>query len=290
MNEIVALPSWHEPKDLGEAKSAILSLGHSMHENIYFIGQHFRFVKSHVGHRNFLPWLEEHIQAFTPKTAQRYMKFAKECAVEGQLIPYDPTLKNDNLSYLPTPEPPSLPPGKFCLLYADPPWRYEFQESASRSVENHYPTLPFYEIANQTVNGRKVSDLAADDAVLFLWAPPQKLQEANHVMSTWGFTHRTAMCWVKDKIGLGCWFRTRFELLLVGLKGQFPTPKPEDRFDAVLEAPRGRHSEKPIEAIERLEQMYPNLSQTHRIELYARKDRPGWTSWGNEIIAETHTK
>jgi len=274
---------------LGEAKSAILSLGHTMHVNIYCIGKHLRFVKSQVGHRNFLPWTAEHIHAFTWMTATRYMNFAKDCDGDGQILLYEPS-KCNSLLHLESQEPPALPPGQFCLLYADPPWRYEFQGSASRSVENHYPTLPFYEIANQTVNGRKVSDLAAHDAVLFLWATTPKLTEALTVMDTWGFTYRTAMCWVKDKIGLGFWFRSRFELLLVGLKGQFPTPKPEDRIDAVLEAPRRRHSEKPIEAIERLEQMYPNLRQTHRIELYARKDCPGWTSWGNEIIAETHTK
>ena len=167
MNEIVALPSWHEPKDLGEAKSAILSLGHTMHQNIYSIGKHLRFVKTKVGHKNFLPWLAEHIQAFTRMTATRYMNFSKDCDRVGRLVPYDPS-KSNKLLHLESHEPPALPPGQFCLLYADPPWQYEFQESNSRMIENHYQTMIFQDIAEQKVHGRLVSDVAAEDAVLFL--------------------------------------------------------------------------------------------------------------------------
>ena len=34
-----------------------------------------------------------------------------------------------------------LPPGKYNMILADPPWRYEFSRSSSRDVENHYSTM-----------------------------------------------------------------------------------------------------------------------------------------------------
>lgn len=56
--------------------------------------------------------------------------------------------------------------------------------------------------------------------------------------------------------------------------------EPEDRPDSVIEADRGRHSEKPECVYELLERMYPQAS---KLELFARgTPHPGWIAWGNE--------
>ena len=39
-------------------------------------------------------------------------------------------------------EPPPLPEGKYNVIYADPPWRYDFSPTDSRKIENQYPTMP----------------------------------------------------------------------------------------------------------------------------------------------------
>jgi N6-adenosine-specific RNA methylase IME4 len=86
---------------------------------------------------------------------------------------------------------------------------------------------------------------------------------------------------VKPSIGPGVWLRNRHELLLFARKGSFAPPDPEDRVDSVLEAPRGRHSQKPEVVYELIERMYPQAS---RLELFARgTPRPGWICWGNEV-------
>ncbi|GAJ07764.1 unnamed protein product, partial [marine sediment metagenome] len=36
--------------------------------------------------------------------------------------------------------------GTYAVLYADPPWEYEFSQSESRSIEAHYPTMTTEEI------------------------------------------------------------------------------------------------------------------------------------------------
>ena len=48
----------------------------------------------------------------------------------------------------------------------------------------------------------------------------------------------------------------------------------------MIEARRGRHSEKPTAVRELIERMYPHAS---KLELFARgKPPPGWAFWGNE--------
>ncbi|MDP9277141.1 MAG: MT-A70 family methyltransferase, partial [Actinomycetota bacterium] len=171
------------------------------------------------------------------------------------------------------PAPAPLPEGPFELIYADPPWQLGGADS-DRAPENHYPTPPVAEIEALAVP-------AAEHAVLFLWAVSCLLPEALAVMTAWGFSYRTSLVWVKNKPpGLGAWVRHRHELLLVGRKGSFPAPDPEDRPDSVIDAARGRHSQKPICVYELLERAYPHAS---KLELFARTARPGWSAWGNQL-------
>lgn len=174
---------------------------------------------------------------------------------------------------------PALPEGKFRLLYADPPWRYEHvPETESRAIENVYPTMALDEICALPVP-------AADDAVLFLWATSPKLAEAIRVLEAWGFTYRTCAVWDKGVIGMGYYFRQQHELLLVAARGSLPVPEPSARVSSVIHAPRGAHSEKPSLVLDLLESMYPTFTERDRLELFNRMSRPGWTQWGNEAAA-----
>jgi N6-adenosine-specific RNA methylase IME4 len=165
-----------------------------------------------------------------------------------------------------------LPHGKFDLIYADPPWQLGTPTSPN-SPEQHYPTLPTSQIAALAVP-------TAEQAVLFLWAVSSLLPDALEVIGAWGFVYKTNLVWVKPSIGLGNYVRNRHEILLFATRGGYQTPPPDRRSDSVVEAPRGRHSEKPVRFYELIEQMYPN---TRWLELFARgKPRPGWTVWGNE--------
>jgi N6-adenosine-specific RNA methylase IME4 len=119
---------------------------------------------------------------------------------------------------------------------------------------------------------------AAPDSVLFLWSPGPKLEEALEVIRAWDFSYRTNLVWDKEQIGCGYWFRQQHEHPLVGVRGDFPRPLPALRRPSVLRAKRGRHSEKPAEVHKVLEEMYPTLDETQRIELFARRRRPGWSA------------
>jgi N6-adenosine-specific RNA methylase IME4 len=173
--------------------------------------------------------------------------------------------------------PGPLPEGRYAVVLADPPWRYEHWGILSRDVKNHYPTLALEDI--QALGGRLAPHLA-DDATLFLWTPNAKLGEAMAVVGAWGFVYRTNMAWVKDRIGMGYRFRQRHELLLFATRGNPPLLPSHARPDSVLEAPRREHSRKPDEVYALLETMYPDVP---RLELFARARRTGWAAWGDEV-------
>lgn len=164
--------------------------------------------------------------------------------------------------------------GIFPVIYADPPWQYEHPISDSRRIENQYPTMTIEDICNLPVK-----DITTDDAIIYLWATTPMLKKGFQVLDAWGFEYRTCMVWVKPSIGPGQWVRNRHELLLIGVKGNIPTPKGEDKPDSVIEAPRQEHSKKPEIVYDIIEKMYPELE---KVELFCRQPRQGWKAWGNQ--------
>lgn len=171
--------------------------------------------------------------------------------------------------------------GKYALIYADPPWRYESPMfgTVSRAVENHYPTMTYEDIL-----ALPVSEIAHDDCMLFLWTTVPFLMKAQSIVTAWGFEYKTGAVWVKNQIGQGYYFRLRHELLLVCKRGNIPCPPESARQDSVIESPRRAHSEKPAVVYDIIELMYPDV---RKIELFARSSRRGWKSWGNQVEAVT---
>jgi len=166
-----------------------------------------------------------------------------------------------------------LPQGEFDVIYADPPWAYDFSETMSRQIENQYATMTVQEISALKVP-------TADNSVLFLWATAPKIREALEVMLSWGFEYKTHMIWDKEIIGMGYWARGQHELLLIGVKGEYSVPVPEVRESSVYRERRGEHSKKPNHYYELIEKLCPNGKY---LELFARqKFNDKWTIWGLE--------
>jgi N6-adenosine-specific RNA methylase IME4 len=125
-----------------------------------------------------------------------------------------------------------------------------------------------------------VIDLAADDCVLFMWATAPKLREALAVIQAWGFEYKTHGIWRKRRLGMGYYFRSVHELLLVATRGSPGVPAAEDRPRSVFDGTHGRHSKKPFAAYLMIERMYPDA---RKIELFTRDQRAGWDVRGNEV-------
>jgi len=167
--------------------------------------------------------------------------------------------------------PPKLPEGEFDVIYADPPWKYEFAETDG-TADIHYEAMETKDISSLLIPSAK-------DAILFLWATNPKLQDALKVMKDWGFQYLTNLVWIKGNGGIGYYFQGNHELLLVGKKGNIPAPMPSNRPSSVLQVSKTNHSSKPKEVYPIIEKMYPNRKY---LELFSRTERQGWIMWGNE--------
>lgn len=164
-------------------------------------------------------------------------------------------------------------PEKYSVILADPAWEYEFSRSDNRQIENQY--LP-----TSLEDMKRLKLPAAENCVLFMWGTNPKLREAIELIKAWGFEYKTSACWVKDQIGMGYYFRQKHELLLVATKGNLQLPDENKRPESVFHAPRTEHSEKPDIAYEIIEKMYPDFK---KLEMFARKEREGWDSWGDQV-------
>ena len=174
---------------------------------------------------------------------------------------------------------------KIATFVADPPWRYT-NKSIRGAAEHHYPTMSTEEIAALTA----VTDSAAEDAHLYMWATSSHLPEAFSVMRAWGFDYRTHVVWNKPQMGMGHYYRVCTEIVLFGTKGTAEVPDGLDSGGFV--SPRRKHSQKPAEFPE----MVMHFSPGPYMELFARcnrtrgltepcectKCRFGWAVWGNQ--------
>jgi len=181
-----------------------------------------------------------------------------------------------------------LPDRKYSVIYADPPWEYRQSggKNGSRGMAKaHYSTMPTEDICKLPVR-----EIAGGGAVLFLWATYPNIGEALKVMEAWGFRYVTAaFVWVKTYAksgkpfwGMGAYTRANTEVCLLGVAPGFraKTQIKSHAVHQIVQAPAGRHSEKPDEVRRRIVEL---LGDVPRIELFARQKVEGWDAWGDEI-------
>ena len=159
----------------------------------------------------------------------------------------------------------------FGTIYVDPPWPYDNQATRA-STDNHYEVLSL-----EDITALPVPRLTAERAHLHLWTTNAFLSAAGDILKAWGFTYKSFFVWVKPQMGMGNYWRVSHEVLLLGVKGHLPFARKDQK--SWQEWNRGRHSEKPAEMYNIIERVSPGPY----LELFARRQRPGWTSWGNEI-------
>jgi N6-adenosine-specific RNA methylase IME4 len=174
----------------------------------------------------------------------------------------------------------ALPEKRYGAIVADPGWSFETysDKGKDRSAENHYACQSLQDIC-----ALPVRDIAARDCVLFLWTTAPFLEHAFTVIRAWGFSYKSNFVWVKQgNAATGYWSRGRHEHLLVATRGNIPAPAPGTQSGSVIEAPKGAHSVKPVEALIMIESYFPSLP---KIELHCRgAARPGWDAWGAEVV------
>ena len=171
-----------------------------------------------------------------------------------------------------------------CIV-ADPPWPETGAGKIKRGADRHYPLMKVHEIIAMAPLVKTWAD--PEGCHLYLWATNNYLHDAMHVMEAWGFRYVTCITWVKDRIGLGQYFRGITEHCLFGVMGKVPYQiLPEGgRAQGItgFTAKRKEHSRKP----NNVHEMAETVSPGPRLEMFARPPvRAGWSAHGNEVDSE----
>ena len=202
----------------------------------------------------------------------------------------------------------------FSTILMDPPWNERGGGKIKRGADRHYGLVKTRDMPD-VIHGSGLF-LPAEHAHLWMWATNNYLPDALWLIDQLGFTYKTNAVWVKTgdpvhelarvmraikylditglrkmlntaaqalalQIGLGQYLRGSHELLLFAVrgKGQHESVWNGHRdVPSVIRARRTKHSRKPVESYHLIER----VSKPARVEFFARSERPGWVSWGDE--------
>lgn len=174
---------------------------------------------------------------------------------------------------------------KYQIIYADPPWSFNFSNRkglSDNAKANLYKTM-----SAESIKRLPVKSLADDTCILFLWVMNSELPLALDCIQEWGFKYKTvAFTWVKTRtntyhFGGGNWTRSNPEICLLATRG-----KPKRRSASVrnlVVSKLERHSKKPDSVRDMITELVGDLP---RVELFARNKTAGWDVWGNEVESD----
>lgn len=211
---------------------------------------------------------------------------------------------------------------KFQLICADPPWFFSDKLNMSnikRGASSHYKTLSLEDLKKLDVKSISKDDailalwvpssLLQDGLdVMKAWGFKQKQ------VAVWVKTKKSPlysllkeiratkrriksglhMVDIKDisslfskfdvnknilQFFMGHLFRSCHELVLIGVRGSLYSKMKDKSQRSVFMAPNAKHSAKPEILQDKLDSIFPDLS---KIELFSRRQRPGWVCVGNE--------
>lgn len=189
---------------------------------------------------------------------------------------------------------------EFDVILVDPPWKFRVWNRATgsgRSAESYYRTMSLDEL-------KALQIPAAKNAALFMWTVWPSIFDSATLMQAWRFKYKTLgfEWWKLNKrwerayqastqsgvdyrwlerlffFGMGYYTRACSEPCLLAIRGSMPVAVHNERNFII--APVRSHSQKPDEQYEKIERLYPGRRY---LEIFARTNRPGWTSVGYEL-------
>lgn len=179
----------------------------------------------------------------------------------------------------------SLNDSHYDVVLMDCPWPYYGSKTKWGAAAKYYECMSFDDLANYPPPLKR-------PGVVFMWTTSAFLVQSIDLLRTWNLYYRgVAFVWVKTGADGKPWgargvrpsiTKPLTEFVIAGSTTAIgrPLPLSSESVCQTVFAPVGEHSVKPDAVQERIEQMYPNAT---KLEMYARRIRPGWDAWGNEV-------
>lgn len=189
---------------------------------------------------------------------------------------------------------------RYPTIVVDPPWDHSdgtgFNYGAKAYGGRHTPVAPkqtfppYQHLSLEGIAALPVADLAAKDAHLYLWTTQRYLHESFHILEAWGFKVSATLTWCKKPMGfMGGAYRSSTEFCHFARRGSLKHKQqaPQrwftwSRVGWTQSDPAAKHSRKPDAFLDLVESVSPGPY----LELFARRKRIGWDSWGNEVESD----
>lgn len=182
----------------------------------------------------------------------------------------------------------------FGTIVADPPWAYSSRGnfggalvkdgsrfSRGASSAERYGSMSLDEIA-----AVPVGEWAGDFAHLYVWTTNAFICEAHNLARGWGFDVKTILTWGKVQDDgepsrkMGRWFRSATEHVVFAVRGQLELVDPDPAPSTLILHRRLPHSVKP----EAFYDMVERYSPGPYLDVFSRRARLGWETWGAEAL------
>jgi N6-adenosine-specific RNA methylase IME4 len=188
--------------------------------------------------------------------------------------------------------------GAYRTIVADPPWPQKDSGPRTAATGGRWDNsgagqagkrsiVPYDRMSVAAISDLPVADLAEPDAHLYLWTTNAFLHDALKIVPAWGFRFSSLLTWCKPPMGLGLGgaFVNTTEFVIFARRGTLPAIARSDstwwRWSRPHLAGAGpTHSAKPDAFLDVVEQVSP----APRLEMFARRNRLGWDTWGNEAL------
>jgi N6-adenosine-specific RNA methylase IME4 len=193
---------------------------------------------------------------------------------------------------------------RYRTIVADPPW--DHSDGTGVKLDIGYrrtrrplegPAIgtapPYPSMSIEEIGALPVENLAEKDAHLYLWTTNRYLRIVYDVAECWGFTPVCILTWCKRSPGFlgGGAFPSNTEFCLFARRGSLPAKsRAEGRWfilprrvgPPVREGQKrtSMHSAKPEAFLDMVEAVSPGPY----LEMFARRQRLGWDTWGNESL------
>lgn len=169
---------------------------------------------------------------------------------------------------------------RYRTIVVDPPWDHSDGTGASYSAAGRRSCdLPYSSMSVAEIAALPVDALADSRSSLFLWTTNRYLNAAFDVAQAWRFPHIATLVWTKQRgLGSGGVFYSNVEFILYCRRPDVAAPaRINSRW---FDWPRAEHSRKPEAFLDLVEE----VSSSPRLEMFARRQRLGWDTWGNEAL------
>ena len=170
---------------------------------------------------------------------------------------------------------------KYKTIYIDPPWEERGGGKIKRGADAHYPLMNIKDIKKLPI--KDIAD-TENGCHLYLWTTNNFLPQALECVKEWGFQYVTIITWMKDRQGLGQYYRGLTEHCIFATTAKrlpYKINENGKRMQGVtgFMEPKTVHSRKP----EKMRDMIEKVSYEPRIEVFAREKFKNWDCYGNEV-------